>query len=83
MKIGVRSFVKAKVAELENITRWVRSKGISKEMVRCVQPLEGNNKFPFQFKDRKKKQISYTLLVFLNSKEEVEVDEEISYSPKK
>ena len=47
-KIGVGSVVKAKVGELENITREVRSRRISKEVVRCVQAVVGKKNFPVQ-----------------------------------
>ena len=43
----------------------------------------GKKKFLFQFKYGKKKEIIYSSLVFLSSKEEVEMDEPLYYSPKK
>ena len=80
--IGVGSIVKAKVGELENITREGRIRSMSKEVVGCFQSVVGENKFFVQFKDGKKKEISPSLLVFLSSKEEVEMDEPLYNSPK-
>ena len=82
-KIGVGSFVNAKVGYLENITREGIIKRIMKEVVGCVQSVVGKKKSLIQFKDGQKKEISSSLLVFLSSKEEVEMDEAISYSPEK
>ena len=45
--------------------------------------MAGKKKFLVQFEDGKKKDISASLLVFLNSKEEVEMDEPLSRSPEK
>ena len=78
-KIGVGSVVKAKVGELEKITRKGRSRRMRKEVVVCVQSLVGKKKFLVQFEDGQKKEISYYLLVFLSSKKEVEMDEPISH----
>ena len=75
--------VKAKVGELENITRGVRSRMIRKEVVRCVQSVVGKKKFFVQLEDGHRKEISSPLLIFLSSKEEVEMDEVISHSPEK
>ena len=52
-------------------------------MVGCVQAVEGKNKFLVQFEDGQKKEISYSLFVFLSSKDGVEMDETLSHSPKK
>ena len=82
-KRGVGFVVKAKVGELENITREIRSRSTRKEVVGCVQSVVGKKKFLVQFKDWQKKEISYYLLVFLSSKEEVEMDAPISHLPKK
>ena len=49
-KIGVGYVVKAKVVELENITREVRSSSMVKEMVGCYHSVVGKKKFPFQVK---------------------------------
>ena len=43
----------------------------------------GKEKFLVQFEYGHKKDISYSLLVFLSSKEEVEMDEPILHLPKK
>ena len=51
-------------------------------MVGCVHSVVRKKKFLVQFKYGRKKDISYSLLVFLSSKEEVELDEPISHSPK-
>ena len=40
-KIGVGSVVKAKVEDLENLTREGRSRRMRKELVRCVQDMVG------------------------------------------
>ena len=82
-KIGVRSIVKSKVGELENITREERSRRMRKEIVGCVHSVVGKNKFLAHFKYVKKKEISSSSPVFLSSKEEVEMDETISNSPDK
>ena len=62
---------------------WKWRRRMSKELVRCVQSVVGNKKLLFHFEDGQKKYISSSLLVFLSSKEEVEMDEAISYSPEK
>ena len=54
-KIGVGSVVKAKVGELENITREGRIGSMRKEVVGCVQAVLGKKKFLVQFKDGQKK----------------------------
>ena len=77
------SVVKAKVGELENITRDGRSRRTRKELVGCVHSLVGKKKFLVQFEDGQKKDISSSALVFLSSKEEVEMYEPISHLPKK
>ena len=41
----------------------------------CVQDVLGKNNFLVQLEDGHKKYISYSLIVFLNSKEEVEMEE--------
>ena len=82
-KIGVGSVVKAKVGELENITREGIRKKMSKEVLICVQILVWKNKFLVQFKDIQKKKKSSSSIVILSSKDEVEMDEAISHSPKK
>ena len=44
-KIGVGSVIKAKVRELENITREGRQRRMRKEVVVCVQSVLGKKKF--------------------------------------
>ena len=51
-------------------------------MVECVQSVVGKKKLLVQFEDGQKKEISSSSLVFLSSKEEVEMYEAISHSPK-
>ena len=82
-KIGVGSVVKAKVGELEKITREVMIRRIMKEVVGCVQDVAGNNKFLVQLEDGQKKEISSSSLVFLILKAEVDMDEPLSHYPKK
>ena len=82
-KIGVGPVVKANVGELEKITREGRIIRMRKYVVGCVQSVVGEKKFLVQFEDGQKKEISSFLLVFLSSKEDVEMDGEISHSPKK
>ena len=77
------SVVKAKVGELEKITREGRSRRISKEGVGCVQSGWGKTKLLVQCEDGQKKEISSSSLVFLSLKEDIEMDEAISHSPKK
>ena len=76
------SVVKAKVGELEKITREVRIRRMGKDVVGCVHSVVGKKKFLVQFEDGQKKEISSSSLVFLSSKEEVEMDEAISHYPK-
>ena len=82
-KFGVGSVVKAKVGELEKISREGRSRRMRKYVVGCVQILVGKKKFLNQFEDGQKKEINSSSLVFLSLKEEVEMDEAISNSPEK
>ena len=56
---------------------------IRKEVVRYVQGMVGKKKFLVQFEYVQNKEISSSLLVFLSSKEEVNMDEAISHSPEK
>ena len=82
-KIGVGFVVKAKVGELENITREGINGRTRKEVVGYVQSMVGKKNFLVQFEDGQKKEISYYLLVFLSSKEEVDMDDPISHLPEK
>ena len=75
--------VKANVGELEKITREGRSMRIRKEVVVCVHSVVGKKKLLVEFEDGQKKEISSSLFLSLSSKEEVEMDEAISYSPEK
>ena len=77
------SVVKAKVGELENITRGERSRRTRKEFVGCVHSVVKNKKFLVHFKYGKKKEMGSSSPVFLSSKEEVEMDEAISHYPEK
>ena len=68
-KIGLWSVVKAKVVDLEKITREGKIRSIRKKLVGCLQTVEGKKKFLLQFEYGKNKYISSSLLVFLSSKE--------------
>ena len=57
-KIEVGYVVKAKVRELEKITRDLRSMRMSQEVVGCVQIVVEENNFLVQFKYGQKKEIS-------------------------
>ena len=70
-KIVVGSVVKAKVGELEKITR--KGRRTRKEVVGCVHRVVGKNKLLILFEDGQKKEIGSCLLVYLSEKEEVEV----------
>ena len=85
IKIRVGSVVKEKVRETEeNIREGIsRRMRMRKEVVGCVQAVVGKNIFLVQFVDGQKKEMSYSLLVFLCSKEEVEMDEPLSHFPEK
>ena len=76
-KIGVESVVKAKVGELEKITRERISRRTSKEVVLCLHNVVGKKNYPVKLCDGKKKEIISSSLVFLGSKEEVNMDEAI------
>ena len=56
-KIVVGSVVKAKVGELEQITRKGRTSRMRKEVVGCVQIVVGEYKFLVIFEDGQKKEI--------------------------
>ena len=55
---------------------------MTKEVVGCVHAVVGKKKFLVQLEYGKKKEISSSLIVFLSSKEEVEMDKPLSHSPK-
>ena len=80
-KIVVGSVVKAKVGESEKITNEERSRRMRKEVVGCVQSVVGKNKFLVLFKYGQKKEIGSCSLVYLNEKEEVDMEESITLSP--
>ena len=63
-KIGVGSVVKAKVGELEKITREGRIRRMIKEVMGCDQSLLGNKNLLVQFKHFHMKEIVSSLLVF-------------------
>ena len=50
-KFGVGSVVKAKVGELEKISREGRSRRMRKYVVGCVQTIIGKKKFLIKFED--------------------------------
>ena len=81
-KIGVGSVVKAKVGELEKITREGISSRMMKEVVGCVHSVVGNNKFLVLFEHGQKKEMVSCSLVYLSEKEEVEMEELITLFPK-
>ena len=80
-KIVVGSVLKAKVGELEKITRKGRSRRMRKEVVGYVQSVLGKNNFLVLFEDGQKKEIGSFSLVYLSEKEEVEMEELITLSP--
>ena len=82
-KIGVGSVVKANVGELDNITREGRIRRMRKEVVGCFQTVVGKKRLLVLFEDGQKKEISYSLLVYLILKEKVEMEEPISHLPEK
>ena len=70
----MRSVVKSNVGELDNITRGVRRRRMRRDVVGCVQAVAGKKKFLVKFEDEQNKDISDYLLLFLSSKEEVDMD---------
>ena len=80
-KIGMGSVVKAKVGELEKITRKGRTRRMRKEVVGCVHSVVGKNKFLVLLEDGQKKEICSCSLVYLNEKEEVDMEESITIFP--
>ena len=75
--------VKEKVGEIEEDTRKGRIRRTIKEVVGCVQDMVGKKRFLVQFGDGQRKDTSSSLLVFLISKKEVEMDEPLSNYPEK
>ena len=82
-KIRVGSVVKAKVGELEKITREGISRRTGKYMVECVHSVVEKNKFIVQLEDRHKKEKSFSSFVFLILREDFDMDEAISHSNEK
>ena len=68
-KIGVGSVVKAKVGELEDITREGIIRRMSKYVVGYVQAVVFKKNFLVKSKYGQNKEKGYSLLVFLSSKE--------------
>ena len=66
---------------MEKITRKGRISKTRKEVVGCVQSVVGKNKFIFLFKDGQKKEIGSCSLLYLNEKEEVDMEELITLFP--
>ena len=81
-KIGLGSTVEEKVGDIEDNTREGIIMRTRKEMVGCVQDLVGKNRLLVQLKYGNKKDMSSSLLQFLCSKEEVDMDEPKSNLPK-
>ena len=80
--IGLGYVVKKKVGDIEEDTREGIIMRMRKEMVGCVQDLVGKKKLLVQLKYGNKKDMSSSLLQFLCSKEEVDMDEPKSNLPK-
>ena len=68
---------------MEDNTREGIIRRTRKEVVGCVQDLVGKKRFSVQFLYRQKKETIAVSLVFLSSKEEIEMDDPQSNSPKK
>ena len=60
--------VKAKVGELEKITREGRNRRMRKEVVVCVQRVVGKNKLLVLFEYGQNKEIGYCSLLYLSEK---------------
>ena len=82
-KIGLGSVVKAKVGEFEKTTKEGRIRRTRKYVMGCIQSVVGKKNFLIQFEDGQKKDISSYSLVFLSSKEDVDMDDPIAHTPKK
>ena len=74
-KIGVWSVVKEKVREIEENTRYGRSRSMRKEVVGCVQSVVVKKILLVQFEDGNNKDIDSCSLDILCSEEYVEVGE--------
>ena len=68
---------------MEENTRKGISRRIRTEVLGCVHPVEGNNILLLQLEYGMNKDMSSCLLVFLCSKEEVDMDEPLSNSTEK
>ena len=65
---------------MENMTREGRSSRMGKGVVRWVQSVVGKKELLVQFEDVQKKEMIFSSLVFLSSKEEVKMEESLSHS---
>ena len=68
---------------MEENTREGRSSMDRNEVLGCFRAIVGKNRLLVQFGDEYRREMSYSLLVFLNSKEEVDMDKPLPNSPKK
>ena len=82
-KIRVKSFVKEKFGDMEDNTREEGSRRMRQEVEGRVKYVVGKKRLLVQFEDGKNKDTSYCLLMFLSSKDEVDMDEPLSNSPEK
>ena len=73
-KIGVGSVLNAKFEDMGDNKREVRIRRMRKYVVGCVQAVVRKKRFSVQFEYGQNKQMSYFLLVFVCSKEEVEIN---------
>ena len=64
-KIGVGSVVKSKVREMEDNTREVRIRSMSKEVLGCVQDVLGKKRSLVQFEYEYKKDMIYVSLSYV------------------
>ena len=82
-KIGVGSVVKSNVVDIEYNTREGRIRRMSTEVVGCVHVVVGKKILLVKFEYGQKKDISSSSLVFLISKEEVDMDDPLYNYPEK
>ena len=84
-KIGVGSVVKANVRDIKDKIRKARIRRMRNEVVGRFQAMVWKNRFLAQFVDEQNIDMSYSLIQYLCSKEEVclEMEEPISNLPKK
>ena len=81
-KIGVGYVVKAKVGEMGWNTRKIIIRRMRRELVVCSQAVMCKNQLLFQLQNVQKKDMSSCSLLFLCSKEEVEMYEPLYNYPK-